>query len=124
MLTNLKRDGRKPVVVVRVKKSYFGSGYVDFTVYDPEVQKKMDPRASILGVIPGWQDKDGTITSIETGEVVTPRGSDQVRDVSPGTSFKFKDGTEILYTRNWKGQCYYITEGLCRPSERININVF
>lgn len=120
MLTNLKRDGRKPVVVVRIKR-YLVSGYVDFTVYDPEVQKKIDPRTSILGVIPGWQDKDGTITSIETGEVVTPREHDQVRDVFPGTSFLFKDGTEILYTRNWQGKCYYITEGYRRPSEPIRV---
>lgn len=122
MLTNLEGNGRKPVVVVRVKVSF--GGHVDFTVYDPEVQKKSDPRGRILGVTPGWQDKDGTITSIETGDIVTPCGSDQVRDVFPGMAFKFQDGAEILYTRNWKRECYFVTENLPRPSERINIKVF
>ena len=90
-------SGEAAVTVVR-QKEYFQKP-IDLCDYS---------HPAIQAIIPCWQDKDGKLVSVATGEVVTVGQNDQVRSCLVGTAFRYLDGEEIILTRSWDRKVYFV----------------
>jgi len=66
---------------------------------------------SIKAVIPCW--KDGNVfRSVKTGEEITVYPDDSVRSLGRGTAICYEDGTEMVYSKNWRTmECSFIERG-------------
>lgn len=91
-------NGEVAVTIVRVKPSYSGQS-VDVTDYT-------NPR--ITAVIPCWKDKSGKLTSVENGTEVKRTAHDDERPLLRGNCYRFPDGEELIYTRNGRGEQYFV----------------
>ncbi len=92
-------NGEKPVTVIR-KNPRFSRVFVDLSDYS---------NPAISAIIPCWQNADGKLTSIATGEPITVGEYDQVRNCLVGTIFRYPNGEKILLTRNGRRDVYFIT---------------
>lgn len=93
--------GEEAVTIVKVKQvpSWVNKRPDDSTDYT---------NPYISAVIPCWKDKNGVLTSVKTGEVVTLDGTCQERPCTIGTAFRYPDGEEIVFTRNGLGEMYFV----------------
>ena len=99
MITKMHpENGEAAVTVVRKKSNY--NKTIDYCDYK---------HPAITAIIPCWKGKDGKLISVATGKTVTIGENDDVRICLVGTTFKYPDGEEILLTRNWKREIYFIT---------------
>ena len=92
--------GEVPVTVVKFKKNM--RPCKDTLNYTHE---------SIKAVIPCW--KDGNVfTSVKTGEEIVVYPDDSVRTITRGTAICYEDGTEMVYSKNWRTmECSFIERG-------------